>query len=211
MSKFRVLIACEFSGVVRESFKARGWDAWSCDILPTTQPGQHYQCDVREVLNSDWDLMIAHPPCTYLSNSSVSHLYLSKHKVNGIDPDRWSLMLEAVEFFRLLYNAPIPRIAVENPVMHGHAKERIGVMQSQVVHPWQFGHREQKQTCLWLRNLPKLVPTDNVYAEMMELPINVRQRGHYLPPTPDRWALRSTTYAGIANAMANQWTKVMES
>jgi hypothetical protein len=205
----RLLVACEFSGIVRDSFKLLGWDAWSCDLLPTKIAGNHYQCDIFQVINMGWDLMIAHPPCTYLANSSVSHLYNNKHKTDGIDLTRWSLMEQAAEFFVRILNTSIQHVAIENPVMHGYAKERIGVQQSQVVHPWQFGHMEKKATCLWLRNLPLLEPTQNVYAEMMLLPKNVREHRHYLPPSPDRWALRSETYQGIADAMAQQWTKAL--
>lgn len=193
----RVLVACEYSGTVRDAFKAKGHDAWSCDILPTDKEGQHYQCDVREVLDKGWDLMIAHPPCTYLTNSGVTWLHR--------DPSRWQKLDEAAEFFRTLLNAPIPRICIENPIMHKHAKERIGVHQSQVIQPWMFGHMEQKATCLWLKGLPLLKPTNDVKAEMLKLPDSQRQRLHYLPPSKDRWKIRSTTFQGIADAMAEQW------
>lgn len=194
----RVLVACEYSGTVRDAFAARGHDAMSCDMLPTDKPGKHYQGDVRDVLDDGWDLMIAHPPCTYMTNSGVTWLHR--------DPTRWAKLDDAAAFFRLLLNAPIPRIAIENPIMHKYAKERIGgVKQSQVIQPWMFGHMEQKATCLWLKNLPLLQPTNNVRAEMMNLPNNERQRLHYLPPSKDRWKLRSTTYQGIADAMAISW------
>lgn len=193
----RVLVACEYSGTVRDAFKAKGHDAWSCDILPTDKEGQHYQCDVREVLNKEWDLMIAHPPCTYLTNSGVTWLHR--------DPSRWQKLDDAADFFRSLLNAPIPRICIENPIMHKHAKERIGSNQSQVIQPWMFGHMEQKATCLWLKGLPLLKPTNNVKEEMLKLPDSQRQRLHYLPPSKDRWKIRSTTFQGIADAMAEQW------
>lgn len=196
----KVLVACEYSGTVRDAFKAKGHDAWSCDVLPTDREGQHYQCDVREVLDKDWDLMIAHPPCTYLTNSGVTWLHR--------DPFRWQKLDEAAEFFRILVNAPIPRICIENPIMHKHAKERIGVHQSQVIQPWMFGHMEQKATCLWLKGLPLLKPTNDVKAEMLKLPDSQRQRLHYLPPSKDRWKIRSTTFQGIADAMAEQWGSV---
>jgi hypothetical protein len=141
--------------------------------------------------------MVAHPPCTYLTNAGVSWLYRKE--------GRWEQMREGAEFFRKLLEAPIPKIAVENPIMHKYAKEIIGSGQSQVVQPWMFGHMEQKGTGLWLKNLPMLKPTHDVKREMMELPIAERQRIHYLPPSPDRWKLRSTTYKGIAQAMAAQW------
>lgn len=194
----RVLIACEYSGTVRDAFIAKGHDAMSCDLLPTDKAGPHYQGDVRDILEQDWDLMIAHPPCTFLTNSGVCHL----HK----DPTRWDRLREGAAFFKALLDAPIPRIAVENPVMHKYAKELIGnVRQTQTIQPWMFGHTEQKATCLWLKGLSPLVPTNNVREKMLTLPKNQRQRLHYLPPSADRWKLRSTTYKGIADAMAKQW------
>ena len=194
----RVLVACEYSGRVRDAFIRRGHDAMSCDILPTDSPGPHYQGDVQDILGDNWDLMVAHPPCTYMTNSGVTWL----HK----DPTRWAKLDDAAAFFKMLLDAPIEKIAVENPIMHKYAKERIGgVKQTQVVQPWMFGHTEQKATCLWLKNLPPLVPTNDVKAEMLQLPDNERQRLHYLPPSADRWKLRSTTYMGIAEAMADQW------
>lgn len=194
----RVLVACEYSGKVRDAFRAKGHDAMSCDILPTDVEGPHYQGDVRDIINDGWDLMVAHPPCTYLTNSGVTWL----HK----DPSRWAKLDEGAAFFKSLLDAPIPRIAVENPIMHKYAKERIGgVKQSQVVQPWMFGHMEQKATCLWLKGLPLLKPTKDVKAEMMALPDNERQRLHYLPPSEDRWKKRSETFQGIADAMAEQW------
>lgn len=194
----RVLVACEYSGAVRDAFIAQGHDAMSCDLLPTDRPGPHYMGSVMDVLGDGWDMMVAHPPCTYLTNSGVCHLHT--------DPDRWAMLDEGAAFFKALLNAPIPRICIENPIMHGYAKARIGgVKQSQVIQPWMFGHMEQKATCLWLKGLPLLTPTNNVKAAMMNLPANERQRMFHLPPSPDRWKLRSTTYAGIANAMAEQW------
>jgi len=194
----KVLIACEYSGTVRDAFIRAGHEAMSCDLLPTDVTGPHYQGDVTDILNNGWDLMIAHPPCTYMTNSGVSWL----HK----DPARWVLLNDAAAFFNLLLNAPVNRIAVENPIMHKYAKERIGNRkQDQVVQPWMFGHMEQKGTCLWLKNLPLLTATNNVKAEMLLLPDNERQRLHYLSPGPDRWKLRSKTYQGIADAMAAQW------
>jgi len=195
----RVLVAFEFSGRVREAFRAAGHDAWSCDLLPADD-GSHFhrQGDVAALLHEEWDLMIAHPPCTYLTNAGVTWLHR--------DPERWALLDEAAQFFKLLLNAPIAKICVENPIMHKYGKERIGgVKQSQVVQPWMFGHMEQKATCLWLKGLPKLTPTNNVKEEMLLLPDNERQRLHYLPPSKDRWKIRSMTYQGIADAMAAQW------
>jgi len=185
----RVLVACEFSGRVRDAFLARGHDAVSCDLLPTESPGPHIQGDVREILAEGWDLMIAHPPCTYLCNSGVSWLYRR--------PGRWEKMREAALFFRQLLEAPIPRICVENPIMHKYAVEIIGRRQDQVIQPWMFGHGETKATCLWLKNLPPLRPTNIVEGR--------EQRLHRLPPSPDRWKERSRTYPGVARAMAEQW------
>lgn len=193
----KVLVACEFSGTVRDAFIAKGHDAMSCDLLPTDSPGPHYQGDIFDVINDGWDLMIAHPPCTYLSNSGVSWLYKQK--------DRWKKLIDGAVFFRNLLLADIPKIAVENPIMHKYAKEIIGKEQTQVVQPWMFGHMEQKATGLWLKNLPKLKPTNDVKEEMLKLPKNQRERLHYLPPSKDRWKERSKTYEGIAQAMAEQW------
>lgn len=196
----KVLIACEYSGRVRDAFSALGHDAMSCDLLPADTPGNHYQGSVLDILDNDWDLMIAHPPCTYLTNAGVCHL----HK----DAKRWIQLFESASFFKALLNSSIPRIAIENPIMHKYGRELIGQRQDQVIHPWQFGHTEKKATCLWLKGLPKLLPTNNVKAEMEKLPKQQQQRLHYLPPSPDRWKIRSTTYQGIADAMAQQWGKI---
>ncbi|HNC40299.1 MAG TPA: hypothetical protein PK522_00795 [Nitrosomonas sp.] len=185
----KVLVACEYSGVVRDAFKKRGHNAISCDLLPTDKPGQHYQGDVFDIINDGFDLMIAHPPCTYLCNSGVCWL----HK----DESRWDKMRLGANFFKRLLNCSIPKIAVENPIMHKYAKEIICVNQSQIIQPWQFGHGETKATCLWLKNLPLLRPTNIVEGR--------EQRLHKLPPSKDRWKIRSTTFQGIADAMANQW------
>ena len=200
----KILVACEYSGRVRSAFRDMGHDAWSCDLLAAEDDSSyHIHGDVLSVLNHNWDLMVAHPPCTYLTNSGVSWL----HK----RPERWELLKAAAAFFKALLDAPIPKIAIENPIMHKYAKDLIGgVKQSQVIHPWMFGHAEQKATCLWLKNLPLLMPTNNVKAQMMQLPDNERQRLHYLPPTPDRWKERSRTFTGIANAMAEQWGDVRQ-
>lgn len=179
----RVLIACEYSGTVREAFRNRGHYALSCDLLPTDRPGEHYQGDVRDVLNDDWDLMIAHPPCTHLA---VSGARWFKHKVRE--------QAEALDFVRLLLGANIPRIALENPVSIISSRIR---KPDQVIQPWMFGHGETKATCLWLKNLPKLQPTEIVEGR--------EQRIWKMPPSPDRWKLRSTTFEGIASAMAEQW------
>ena len=192
-----ILIACEFSGVVREAFAKKGHNAVSCDLLDTEIPGKHYKGNILEILDEGWDIMIAHPPCTYLSNSGVCWL----HK----DPGRWDKMINGAEFFLKLLNANIPKKCIENPIMHKYAKEIIGKNYNQVIQPYMFGHTESKATCLWLCNLPELKPTNNVKEEMLKLPINQRQRLHYLPKTKDRGKLRSITFQGIADAMADQW------
>ena len=189
----RVLVACEYSGRVRDSFIAKGHEAMSCDLLPTEKPGPHYQGDVRDVMDYPWDLMIAHPPCTDLSVSGAA--WFEKKKMNG------SQQMSA-SFFMMLAKSDIPRIAIENPIC---IMSRLWRKPDQIVQPWMFGHMEQKATCLWLKNLPVLYPTNDVKAQMMELPKNKRERLHYLPPSDDRWKLRSETFQGIADAMAEQW------
>lgn len=202
----RVLVACEYSGRVRDAFRERGHDAWSCDLLPTeSDPTFHYQCSVEDVLSKGWDLMVAHPPCTYLANSGAKHLYLGMKKENGRNEERWEKMQEAAKFFRSLLETDIPKIAIENPVMLGYANTLVGQKFTQSIQPWQFGHMEVKRTCLWLKNLPSLVPSHNVYDEMMKLPYGERAKVHHEAPSADRWKNRSRTYTGIAKAMAEQW------
>lgn len=211
----KVLVACEESQVVCNAFRAKGHEAYSCDILPTrgAHPEWHIHDDALKHLGDGWDLLIAHPDCTYLANSGVSHLY---NKDKTINTDRWNKMKQGAEFFRKFYFSDvhygIPRICVENPIMHGYAKSEIGIrfFQSkypnmQVVQPWMFGHPEQKATCLWLVNLPPLKETNNVKQEMKLLPDNKRQRLHYLPPSESRKRIRSRTFDGLAEAMADQW------
>lgn len=198
----KVLIACEYSGTVRDAFIRRGHEAMSCDLLLSDTPGPHYQGCISDVLNWGWDLMIAHPPCTFLSNSGVCHLY-NKDKTKN--RERWSNMESGANFFKMLLNSGIPKIAIENPIMHKYAKEIIGATQSQVVQPWMFGHPESKATCLWLKGLPLLKETNNVKEEFLKLPKKEAQRLHYASPGPDRWKIRSTTFKGIAEAMADQW------
>lgn len=194
----KVLIGCEFSGVVREAFKSRGHDAWSIDLLPTEQDGNHIQGDVLNVLSDGWDLLIAHPPCTYLANSGVRWLYVTGESPKR-NSERWTKMEEASKFFKALLKAPINKIAIENPIMHRYAKEIIGRGHDQIIQPWQFGHGETKGTGLWLVNLPLLVSTQIVEGR--------RPRVHYESPSPDRWKSRSRTLQGIADAMAIQWGK----
>lgn len=199
----KVLVACEYSGMVREAFAARGHYALSCDFEPTEQEGNHYQGDVRDVLDAeDWDLMVAHPPCTFLANSGAQWLY---NKDGSRNQERWHNMAEGAAFFRMLWEAPIPRIAVENPVMVGHAARLVQSRPHQTVQPWQFGHPESKATSFFLKNLPPLVGTRNVEKEYRALPKNEGQRVHMLPPSPTRWKERSRTFRGIAEAMADQW------
>lgn len=189
----RVLVACEESGVVRDGFLALGHEAMSCDLLPTRSPGPHYKGDVRDVLGDGWDMMLAFPPCTDLAVSGARHF--AAKRADGRQAG-------SIAFFMLLANSDIPRVAIENPV---------GIMSSlwrkpdQVIQPWQFGHPETKATCLWLKGLPKLQPTNDVREEMMMLPLNKRARIHHMPPGPNRARERSATYSGIAAAIAQQW------
>ena len=195
----RVLIACEFSGTVRDAFLARGHDAWSCDLLPDERgSNRHIQCDAREILDDGWDLLaVFHPPCTRLCNSGVR--WLSVPPPGRTRSDMWSELDAAADLFSAFWTAPIERIAVENPVMHRHAKERIRdyAPPAQSIQPWQFGHGETKRTCLWLKNLPTLVPTKIVEGR--------EARVHRMSPGPDRWRERSRFFTGVAEAMADQW------
>ena len=197
--KLKVLIACEYSGKVRDAFISLGHDALSCDILPTEKPGPHYQGDVMDIIYRPWDVLIAHPPCTYLTNSGVSWL----HK----DIARWPKLFRGAAFFKRFLDCDhISRIAVENPIMHKYAIQLIGgTKQTQIIQPWMFGHTERKATALWLKGLLPLRQTKNVKNQMLKLPKSEQQRLHYLPPSKDRAKLRSETYAGIAEAMAIQW------
>lgn len=179
-----VLIACEYSGVVRDAFRNLGHNAWSCDLLPSESPSEfHFQSDVADIIDMEWHLMIAHPPCTHLS---VSGARWFKDKVEE--------QKEALDFVRMLMDTPIPRICIENPISVISSKIR---KPDQIIQPWMFGHGETKATCLWLKNLPKLTPTNIVDGR--------EARIHKMPPGPDRWKERSRTYQGIANAMAQQW------
>ena len=181
----KVLVACEYSGVVRDAFLRAGHYALSCDLLPceSTASGDHYQGDVRDVLDHGWDLMIAHPPCTHLAVSGARWF-----------KDKQVEQAEALDFVRLLLDAPIKRIALENPISIISSRIR---KPDQIIQPWMFGHGETKATCLWLKNLPLLQPTNIVSGR--------EQRIHKMPPSPDRWKERSRTYQGIADAMVAQW------
>lgn len=200
MKKLKVLVACEYSGTVRDAFIVKGHDAISCDLLPTDETGPHYQGDVFDIINDGFDLMIAHPPCTYLTVSANKWYKDQPERKSGtlVGSARREAREEAIGFFLKLYNCGIPHIAIENP---------IGILSSrfrkpdQVLQPWMFGHGETKATCLWLRGLPLLKPTDIVDGR--------EQKMHLLPKTADRWKLRSVTYQGIANAMVEQWSEYL--
>lgn len=179
----KILIACEFSGIVRDAFISKGHDAMSCDLLPSERPGPHYQGDVLDILGNGWNMMIAHPPCTHLAVSGARYFYRKESEQTA-----------ALEFVRFLMSANIEKIAIENPVSIISTRIR---KPDQIVQPWMFGHGETKATCLWLKNLPKLTPTNIVTGR--------DNRIHRLPPGPERWKERSRTFQGIADAMADQW------
>ena len=195
----KVLIACEFSGVVRRAFRDAGHDAWSCDLLPAEDgSNQHVVGDAREILDWGWDLLIvAHPPCTRLCNSGVR--WLTKPPKGKTLEQMWQELEEAADLFSAFWNAPIERICIENPVMHKHAKTRIKNYEdfAQSIQPWQFGHGETKRTCFWLKNLTPLKATNLVDGR--------EARIHRMPPGPDRWRERSRFFPGVAVAMASQW------
>ncbi len=203
----RVLIGCETSGIVRRAFLDRGHDAWSCDLLPADdRSNRHMQCDIREVLDMGWDLLaVMHPPCTRLCNSGVR--WLTTPPTGRTLDEMWQELDEGAALFSACWNAPIPRVAIENPVMHRHAKERIENYQpfAQSVQPWQFAtdpdgpDNERKRTCLWLRGLPKLKPTGTLDGS------TARDSVHKATHGPDRWKQRSKFFPGLAAAMADQW------
>lgn len=194
----RVLVGCEFSGIVRDAFARRGHDAWSCDLLPTERPGNHFQQDIFELLEQDhqWDLFIFHWPCTYLCNSGVRWLYRGGHGIERNEARWWAMEENANWFKRLLSWPGISRVCGENPIPHKYAKAIMG-QPNQIIQPWQFGHGESKATCLWLRGLPNLKPTNIVDGRY--------GRCHHTPPSANRWKERSRTYEGVAEAMAEQW------
>jgi len=187
MRKPRVLIGCEFSGIVREAFAAKGCDAWSCDLLPTEIPGQHFQGDIFSLISRGWDLAIFHPPCTHLAVSGARWF-----KEKSVE------QRHAIDFFLNLAHADIPRLAIENPISIMSTRYR---KPDQIIQPWQHGHGETKSTCLWLKNLPQLVPSNIVSGR--------DGRVWKEPPGPDRWKKRSRTFTGIAAAMAEQWSKLL--
>lgn len=198
----RILIACEFSGRVRESFALRGHYVVSCDLIeteiPVSENCSHYIGDVKSILYDKWDMIIAFPPCTFLAQSGVQ--WLRKK------PGRWEQMLEAVEFFNLFLEHPCEKICIENPVMHSYAKQRLREPNySQKIQPYFFGHLEKKQTCFWLKGLPKLKATNNVQTDLFALHYGDKNKIHWESPGPERQKNRSRTYQGVADAMAAQW------
>jgi hypothetical protein len=200
----KILVACEFSGTVRDAFAAKGHDAWSCDILPTESPGNHYQCDLFDVIDKDWDLIIAHPPCTYLT---VTGNRWFKPEYKDRFPTREQDRKDAVDFFMKIANNKCPKIAIENPV---GVMSRIYRKPDQIIQPYQFGHDESKKTCLWLKGLPLLKPTNIVEPYIIKHKSGrTDSRWHFeslkLPPH-ERMKFRSKTFAGIASAMSNQWS-----
>lgn len=200
-----VLIACEFSGTVRDAFIKKGHNAISCDLLGSDITGPHITGDVLPLLKYKWDLMIAHPPCTYLANSGVQHMWKGRKKINGPCEQRWENMRLARIFFNQLLNADIEKIAVENPVPHGYAEL---TKYTQIVQPYFFGEEVMKKTCLWLKGLPNLEPTNMVGQGEKYITKEGKSNGskwYQLPPSVDRWKHRSKTFQGIADAMAEQW------
>ena len=204
----RVLVACEYSGVVRESFRRRGHDAWSCDLIESEDNSPyHIVGDVTEIINDNWDLMIAHPPCTYLTVAGArwfyhpddKHLQYEDRRPHPKYPDRRKQQEDALSFVQTLMNAPIPHIAIENPISVISSRIR---RPNQIIQPWQFGHGETKSTCLWLKNLPTLTPTHIVEGR--------ENRIHMMPPSKDRWKERSRTFYGIGDAMGEQWGQIVE-
>lgn len=202
----KVLVACEFSGKVRDAFIAKGHDAVSCDLLPTESKGNHYQGDVFDIIDSGFDLMIAHPPCTYLSNTGIR--WFNEEKYHEKARQRKKLRLEAFDFVMKFANASINKICIENPVgwLNSHWRKP-----DQIIHPWQFGDPESKRTCLWLKNLPLLKHTNIVQPRIYAYYKKGKKKGmpiygnNYLKDTPDRGKIRSITFQGIADAMADQW------
>ena len=195
----KMLVACEESGTVRDAFAKKGWDAWSADLGPSRTVGQHYQGDVREILSLHWDLIIAHPPCTYICNSG-------NQWIRTRCPERWPELVKAVEFFNLFLTHPCEHIAIENPVPYKLPASMLLRSFDQKIQPYMFGHPESKATCLWLKGLPPLRETNNVKHIYDSLPKAVAQRIHYMGGK-DRQKERSKTFPGIASAMAEQWTE----
>lgn len=218
----KILVACEESQAVTIELRKLGHEAYSCDIQECSggHPEWHIKGDVLPLLNGyckfktvdgnthnidcKWGMIIGHPPCTFLTNSGVTWLY-NKDKTKN--EERWIELDDGAKFFKAILECDCDKIAIENPIPHKYAVERIGRKYDQIVQPWMFGHTERKATCFWLKGLPKLQETNNVKEEMLKLPKKDQQRLHYLPPSKDRAKLRSKTYSGIAKAIANQWTE----
>jgi hypothetical protein len=194
---------------VRDAFRAKGHDAWSCDLEPSDSR-YHYQQDVLTVLDRGWDLGIFHPPCTYLANSSSKHLYIDGKKPNGPDAERWKQLRLGAAFFKTLWETEaIDKVVCENPIMLGYAKDIIGAEPTQIIQPWMFGDPFTKRTCLWMRNVPTLIPTYATWEDCrkaLRLPVGSKPKAevHFAAPGPDRWKKRSLTYPGIAMALAKQ-------
>lgn len=200
----RVLIACEYSGRVRDAFAALGHDVWSCDLLETESPGNHYQGGIRDMLGEHWDLMIAHPPCTRLTNAGSRWLHVPP--VGKTLEEMWSDLDKAVEFYKYLRDAPIKKKAIENPIMHHHARSRISLDKRQIVQPWWFGEKAFKATGFELIGLPDLIPTNKLIPPKSGTEEHKEwSKVHRASPGPNRWKDRSRTYQGIADAMAAQW------
>lgn len=187
----KVLVACEYSGIIRDAFIKQGHDAISCDILSTESEGPHYQGDVRDILYDNWDLIIAHPPCTRLTNAGVRWLH---------ERNLWKELDEACAFFSLFLDHSCKKIVVENPIPHKYAIDRIGRKYDQVIQPWQFGHKESKAICLWIKGLPQIVPTNIISKEFRE------QKVFRMGPSKNRAKDRSRFYIGVAEAMSLQWS-----
>jgi len=190
----KILIACEFSGIVRDAFTERGHWVMSCDLLPSERPGNHFRGNVIDILDHGWDMMIAHPPCTHLAVSGARYFAIKEKE-----------QAEALDFVRLLMSAPIPMIAIENPISVISSKIR---KPDQIIQPWMFGVPESKATCLWLKGLPKLQPTKIIEKTGARWDNQTKSGQNKLPPSPDRWKIRSRTYPEIAQAMADQWGNV---
>lgn len=210
----KIVVGCEFSGIVRDAFRREGHWAISVDLIPSERPGPHYEGSIEAFFAafkpSDFDIMIGHPPCTYLTNAGSKHLYIGGRKENGRDEERWQKMRDAAQFFNTLLSYDVPRICVENPVMHCHAAELIAREYGQIIQPYEHGHPETKKTCLWLKNLPPLMPTNVIPPDYEKYPKGrgngFEPRVHYESPGPDRWKNRSRTMEGVAKAMASQWS-----
>jgi len=192
-----VHVYCEYSAEVRDAFARRGHDAWSCDLLPSERGGKHIRADCRTLDRTGVNLLIGHPECTNICLSGVRWLYKGGRMENGINPERWMNMVDDALFFKWMLELPVDRLALENPIPHKYALSIIGRSYDQIIQPWQFGHGETKATCLWLKGLPKLIPTNIVSGR--------EQRVHRMPPSATRGKERARTYRGIAEAMASQW------